>query len=310
MPRKRSPSIIPRFTGIKGRRNLLAVVCAQQAVAGDVPLAHRLISAGSLHELRPDQAIVHQGDADNDLYMVVSGSVSIVINKREIAVRSSGTHVGEMALLDPTSRRSATIVTKEKTVVLKISEPDVTRIAKDFPQYWRRLALELATRLRERTKFIREPNPTPVVFIGSSNEALTEANYIRRGLGRRNLTCKLWTEGVFQLSQTAIESLFREANECDFAILFLTPDDMTVSRGRQTPSPRDNVVFELGLFMGAVGRDRTYIVVPKGTNIKLPTDLLGITHAPYERGHNRSLGRRLRQVTRVIWQRIRTLGPK
>jgi predicted nucleotide-binding protein len=289
---------------------LLTAICAQQAVAGNANLARRLISVGTLQEHSGDRTITHQGDGDNDMYLIIAGSVSIMINKREIASRSGGTHVGEMACLDPTARRSATIVTKEKTVVLKLSESAVTPIARSFPEFWRRLAVELATRLRERTKFIREPNSVSSVFVGSSSEALTEATYLSRALTRRNLPCKLWTQGVFQLSQATIEDLLRISHECDFAVLFLTPDDMTSSRGRRNASPRDNVVFELGLFMGAIGRDRTYIVVPKGVNLKLPTDLLGVTHAPYDKGHASSVRRRLRQATRAICRRIETLGPK
>ncbi len=310
MPTKRNPSLIPRFTGETGRTNLTAAVCAQRAVAGNISLARRLIAAGSLHEHHAGRTIVRQGDADNDIHLIVSGSVAVVINKREVAVRSSGNHVGEMALLDPTARRSATILARERTVVLKVSEPNVTRIARDYPDYWRRLALELAARLRERAKFIREPNSVPIVFIGSSSEALAEATHIGRALERRDVTCKLWTQGVFELSQTNIESLIGISGECDFAILFLTPDDMTASRGRRKASPRDNVVFELGLFMGAIGRDRTYIAAPKGIDLKLPTDLLGLTHATYDLGHGRSLGEALRQASRVLWQRISALGPK
>lgn len=310
MPGKRNPSLIPRFTGSVGRKNLVAAICAQQAVGSDISLARRLVAAGSLHEHPAGKMIVRQGDADNDIHLIVSGSVGVVINKREIAVRGSGNHVGEMALLDPTARRSATILAREKTVVLKVSEPSVTRIARDYPDYWRRLALELAVRLRERTKFIREPNSVPIVFIGSSGAALTQATYMSRALERRDVTCKLWTQGVFQLSQTTIEDLLRISSECDFAVLFLTPDDMTSSKGRRKASPRDNVVFELGLFMGAIGRSRTYIVVPKGTDLKLPTDLLGITHANYDPGHGASLGDALRQASKVLWQRISALGPK
>jgi predicted nucleotide-binding protein len=124
------------------------------------------------------------------------------------------------------------------------------------------------------------------------------------------VTCKLWTQGVFQLTQTTIEDLIRASSDCDFAALFLTPDDMTASRGRKTASPRDNVVFELGLFMGAIGRDRTFIVTPKNVDLKLPTDLLGVKRATYDSGHARHLGRRLRQVSRALWQRISALGPK
>ncbi len=260
MPAKSSPSIIPRFVGSAGRANLRAAVCAQQSVAGDMALARRLIGAGALHEYPPGKTIVTQGDADNDMYMILSGSIRVLINRREIAVRSSGTHVGEMALLDPTARRSATLVARERTVALKLPEAAVTRIGAAYPGLWRRLAVEIATRLRERTKFIREPNVLPTVFIGSSSEAIAEATHLNRSLSRRDLTCRLWTQGVFQLSQTTIEDLVRASHECDFAVLFLTPDDMTASRGRRKSAPRDNVVFELGLFMGAIGRDRTFIV--------------------------------------------------
>ena len=76
MPRKRNPSIIPRFTGAAGRKNLLAAICSQQAVAGNAHLARRLISVGALHEFKAYKPIVRQGDTDNDIYMIVSGSVN------------------------------------------------------------------------------------------------------------------------------------------------------------------------------------------------------------------------------------------
>lgn len=310
MPAKTNPSIVPRFAGTTGRRNLVAAVCRQHAVAGDGALARRLVAAGSLHEYRPGRTIVTQGAADNDMYMIVSGSVSVIINKREIAVRASGTHVGEMALLDPTARRSATLIARERTVALKLPEAVVTRIAATYPGFWRRLAVEISTRMRERTKFIREPNVVPVVFIGSSSEALAEANHMSRALSRHALTCRLWTQGVFQMSQTTIEDLVRASQESDYAVLFLTPDDMTSTRGRRKASPRDNVVFELGLFMGALGRDRTFIIMPKGANLKLPTDLLGVTHTPYARGGPASRGQRLRPVAQLLWRRINQLGSR
>ena len=273
-------------------------------------MAKRLSSAGSLQEYSAGKIIARQGGTDNDMYMIISGSVTISVNKREVAVRGRGSHVGEMALIDSTARRSATITTKEKTVVLKLSESKVAHIALKFPAYWRRIAVELAARLRERTKFIREPNPISNVFIGSSSEALKEAYYISSALKRNGLTCKLWTQGVFELSQTTIEDLIKASLDCDFAILFLTPDDMTNSRGRKKASPRDNVVFELGLFMGAIGRDRTLIIVPNDVDLKLPTDLLGVTRATYNRKRRLSVGKKLREVLKVLRRKISLLGPK
>ena len=310
MPKKRSPSMIPRFGGAAGRRKLLEAICAQKAVADNKSLARQFIAAGSLREYSAEKTIIHQGDSDDDMYMLLCGSVDIIINNRKVAVRDAGNHVGEMALLDGTARRSATILTREKTVVLKLTEHDVTRIARRHPEYWRRLAIEIGARLRERTKFIPEPNSVPMVFIGSSSEALQEATHVSQVLGRHDMTCKLWTQGVFQLSRTTIEELIRASNECDFAVLFLTPDDMTASRGKKKASPRDNVVFELGLFMGALGRDRTYVIIPRGADLKLPTDLLGVVHAPYDSGATRSLSLRLRQVSRLLRQRMDALGPK
>src|SRR5262249_46203633 len=54
-------------------------------------------------------------------------------------------------------------------------------------------------------------------------------------------------------------------------------DDFTKSRGVETKSPRDNLIFELGLFMGALGRRRAFPIVAPGKNtaVKLPSDLLG-----------------------------------
>ena len=76
---------------------------------------------------------------------------------------------------------------------------------------------------------------------------------------------------------TFIEALEQELAQSDFAVLTLTPDDQSKSRGKVTRAPRDNVLLELGLFMGHLGRDRTYFVCDKNQNLKIPTDLLGVT---------------------------------
>lgn len=56
----------------------------------------------------------------------------------------------------------------------------------------------------------------------------------------------------------------------------LTPDDLVRYRGKKVNAPRDNVIFELGLFMGAIGRDRTYLLT-SSKEMKIPSDLDGIT---------------------------------
>lgn len=102
----------------------------------------------------------------------------------------------------------------------------------------------------------------------------------------------------------------RMAGACDFAILLLTADDTTASRGRRKASPRDNVVFELGLFMGSLGRDRTFVVSPKGVDLKLPTDLLGLTNVMYEVDGKGTVGRRMSGIVKTLSKQIQKRGPK
>ncbi|BBC32169.1 hypothetical protein SGFS_034630 [Streptomyces graminofaciens] len=62
----------------------------------------------------------------------------------------------------------------------------------------------------------------------------------------------------------------------------LTSDDMTVTRGVERPAARDNVLFELGLFIGALGRERTYMLYDRTNPPSLPTDLAGIVPALFQ----------------------------
>ena len=310
MATKSSPSMIRRYTGADGRKRLIDSLCTQPSVAGNRTIAQKYANAGQLIDVRSGRSIITQGDSDNDFFLIISGQVGIVINGRQIAIRTAGHHVGEMALLDSTVRRSTTVTTLARSVFLKVSESEVARIAKQYPDLWRRIAIEVSARLRERSQFISQPHADPVVFVGSSSEASREAAWVSDSLNPRPVVCRPWTQGVSQLSKTAIEDLTRMASDSDFSVLILTPDDMTASRGKKKTSPRDNVVFELGLFMGSLGRDRTFIVTPRGVDMKLPTDLLGITHVPFTTGTKKTLGKRLSPVTRAIWRRMQDLGVK
>lgn len=98
--------------------------------------------------------------------------------------------------------------------------------------------------------------------------------------------------------------------DADFAALVFTADDLTVSRGKAANSPRDNVVFELGLLMGSLGRDRVFIVKPKKVDIKVPSDLLGVTCLEYLRGGPIALPARVRSVGKRMHDHIRSLGPR
>ena len=120
----------------------------------------------------------------------------------------------------------------------------------------------------------------PRVFIGSSAEGLKIAKAIQYNLDHA-AACTIWSQGVFGLSGGTLESLVQTASSFNFAILVLTPDDVTVKRGVTRNSARDNVLFELGLFVGALGRGRTFMVCSRDEQIDLPSDLAGITPATF-----------------------------
>src|SRR5258706_2445239 len=103
-----------------------------------------------------------------------------------------------------------------------------------------------------------EPLRSPsTVFIGSSREGSHIAEAIQVNLGEA-CDIKPWYHGLFTPSGNALGDLIRVAKTCDCAILVLTPDDLVDSRELASPAPRDNVLFELGLFIGAIGQERTF----------------------------------------------------
>lgn len=127
----------------------------------------------------------------------------------------------------------------------------------------------------------------PRIFIASSAEKLRVAGAFNVNLDR-DFEVTLWTNGTFQLSSVTLPALTEKSSEVDFALFVFAPDDAALVKGEQVNSVRDNVVFELGLFIGALGLDRCFIAKPRGVDLHLPSDLLGITMADYEA--NRSDG--------------------
>lgn len=305
---KSSPSIIDRFVGPAGKKRLKDALCNQELIAGDKSIASQIAAKANPKRFSTGYDIITQGNPDNELFFVLSGSVSVRVNGREIATRSAGQHIGEMAMIDTTAVRSATVRALEPVVAALIAEKDFTRIADREPVLWRRLAVTTACRLRERNKFHSTPRSEPAVFIGSSSEGLGIAESIHKSLLKRRCVPKLWSEGVFECSYTAIETLIQIAKNIDCAIIVLSPDDVTNSRKKAAQAPRDNIVFELGLFMGAIGRERTFIVAPRGIALKIPTDLLGVTQLKYDNRRN-FLSSSLKPLIKEIDRLIANRGP-
>ncbi len=275
-------TLAERFKGDTGRRLLVEALKSQFIVRGQDAVADALASVATIEELDAGQLLIRQGDADNDLLLILAGRVLVLVNGREVATRGPGQHVGEICAIDPISRRTATNVTAEPTVVARVHEPDLSRIADHHPQLWRAMAVELSRRLDQRKQFHAQPNAIPVLFIGSSKETLPVSEAIRRSIPADIAAVRLWAHGVFGVSRFPIEDLDAQLRVSDFAALVAGPDDRVSSRGKDFDAPRDNVIFELGLFMGALSRHRTFLLVPTDVDLKIPSDLLGLTLVHYE----------------------------
>jgi hypothetical protein len=121
----------------------------------------------------------------------------------------------------------------------------------------------------------------PSIFLGSSGEQLEMAQEIAGKLGYSALV-HVWDD-VFPAGHTTLASLMDEANKVDFAAFIFAPDDQVVSRSSEMQGPRDNVIFEAGLFGGILGMERSIIIYAKGA--KLPSDLEGLTPINYNPEH-------------------------
>ena len=92
----------------------------------------------------------------------------------------------------------------------------------------------------------------------------------------------IWKNGTFKLSSSTIDDLVEKSSAVDFALFIFTPDDISTIRDRDEHIVRDNVIFEMGLFVGSIGKPRSFILKPREVEMHLPTDLLGVTPADYD----------------------------
>ena len=142
------------------------------------------------------------------------------------------------------------------------------------------------------------------VFIGSSSETMDVCRAVQQELDR-DFDVTIWDQDVFRLSYDAIDSLRAELGSSDAGVFVLTPDDLTERHGQFSFTVRDNVIFELGMFIGRLGRNRTFMLVPDESDIRLPSDLFGITMAQYDaerfdRRQRAAVGVACTQITQAL----------
>jgi Predicted nucleotide-binding protein containing TIR-like domain len=152
----------------------------------------------------------------------------------------------------------------------------------------------------------------PTLFIGSSSERLP----IARGLKQILTECAdvtVWNEAPeFGVGESILNSLIKVGEVYDFALLVFGQDDSTMMGGVELPTVRDNVLFELGLFMGHMGTGRAFWLSPKGSKAPhLPSDLGGIIHLAFDEPeitNTTSIADSLAETRDKVYRQISSLG--
>jgi CRP/FNR family cyclic AMP-dependent transcriptional regulator len=302
--------MLTRFQPPAGTRLLLEGLKAQDVVQHDENLAKHLAATGELLSFPSETDIVVQGDASNDVYFILAGEATVFVNGCSVASRREGTCIGEMAAIDPSAPRSATVRARTEVVALKVTESKFREAIDSYPIAYRPLSLLLAKRLRDRSQFHHPPNPQPVVFIGCSTEAINIANEMQFAFKHDKFEPIIWTNQIFGPSGTALESLTKMASTSDFAAFIISPDDTVVSRKQESSAPRDNVIFEMGLFIGRLEPKRVFLIKEQHDDIKIPTDLLGLTLVTYVLKDPKNLPAAIGSVCHEIRKVIKELGPR
>lgn len=117
------------------------------------------------------------------------------------------------------------------------------------------------------------------LFIGSSTEGSDVANQLKSKIDAECgdwIETEIWNDGsIFNVNKNALDSLLKAARKFDYGVLVASQDDVTISRGVTKDAPRDNVLLEMGMFLGSLGLTRAFLMVEDET--KLPSDYNGVT---------------------------------
>jgi len=121
------------------------------------------------------------------------------------------------------------------------------------------------------------------VFVASSSEQIDVAKSAAAALQSPQLEAKVWDEATFDFSDSYMESLEKELERADFAVVIFTADDPANVRNKKVNLPRDNVIFELGLFTGRLGRKRCFFVIDGMSTTEVASDLSGVNYVKFYR---------------------------
>lgn len=280
----------------------------QRLVRGNKPLAERFAEIGRITEYQPGDILIEQGGWDNDVHFILAGKFEVIINGQPKVARGSGVHVGELAGLDHARQRTATLRATKQSLVLTVTPAEMDGIVGDDVDFWKAGMDTIAERLDERNGEIGQSNEHPRVFVISSTEGLDAARLVRQNLDGDKMHVHVWDQGTFSVSDFPMSSLESAIEAADFAIAIVRADDVLVSRDKTAKVARDNVHLEYGIAIGKLKLERAFLLVNAGDDVKLPSDLAGLTTLRYRSASKDELERTVAKACDQARERMEYLG--
>jgi predicted nucleotide-binding protein len=289
-------------------KTVVEAMARQRLVRSDRRLAERFAETGRITEFKPGEVLIEQGGWDNDVHFILAGEFEVIINGQRKAARGAGVHVGELAGLNHSRQRTATLRATKESLVLTVSAAEMEEIAGDDADFWKAGMDTVADRLDERNAQIGQTNEHPRVFVISSSEGLDAARLVRQNLDCEKMHVHLWDQGTFSASEYPMSSLESAIEAADFAIAVVRADDVLVSRNKTANVARDNVHLEYGIAVGRLNLERAFLLVSSTDDVKLPSDLAGLTTLRYRAGSKDELGRTVAKACDQARERMEYLG--
>lgn len=287
------------YVGPEGRERLTDALRRQALMTSNETAARDVATVATVMDILPGTDVIIQGSTNSDIFFVIEGTADVIVSDRKVAERTEGQYFGEMALVDPSSTRSATVRAKTQMILARLSEPEFTEIADKHPTFWRRIAIELAKRLREQTKLYRRPNEHPMVFVSAAEESLPAAKIISDCLKAPDFTVNFWNQGTFDNTGSAGAAVMSVAENYDACVTVLGPGSA------------DGVLsLELGVLIGGLGPNRSVIVKPQGTEIPASFAQIGATFLEYDASGGDATEQSLERVARELRRRFSGLPPQ
>jgi predicted nucleotide-binding protein len=182
---------------------------------------------------------------------------------------------------------------------VRLTDAQVGELGEKFPQIWRSLARELAHRVEQRNTVASTVDEKIRVFIMAPSDGNEIARAIEQDFAEQAFKVVIWKEGTFRGAKYSVESLEHMLDQSDVAVV-------VTERGE---SSHDSIIFELGFFMGRLGRHRTFLIEPRREEIELPRELAGINVIPYKDAPGKDLKEVLAPACTKLKRHILELGP-